>query len=182
MLPSAWDEYGRLQRTSCRHLNDDGWTVEEQQDEFLEKYGRDPTPFDLHDCRRWLKNLARNRLRKRRQRAVALRREAPWLVRPAAPNPMEDATRNDLLTRGEGEGQRRGVAHAVGCGCRWLRHCRSPLRYGGRHFESAGLSVSPAAPGRVVSQLRKGAGRAATLAVRPRKRTSVIHTVVRPGG
>lgn len=98
MLPSAWDEFGRLQQTSRHHPDADGWTVEEQQDEFLEKYGRNPTPFDLHDCRRWLKNLARNRPRKRRQRAEALRREALWLLRPEASDPVEDAARNDQLT------------------------------------------------------------------------------------
>jgi hypothetical protein len=100
MLPSAWEEFARLQRLACRsHLDNNGWTVEEQLDEFLEKYPQDPTPFDLHDCRRWLKNLASNRARKLRKRAKALRREAPWLVRPAAPDPFEEAASKDQLTR-----------------------------------------------------------------------------------
>jgi hypothetical protein len=100
MCLSVWDEYKRLQQRAsrCRH-NDTIDVHEEQLDEFLTKYGSNTTPFDLHDCRRQQKNLARNRARKRLHRADALQREATWLIRGAAPDPVEEATRNDLLTR-----------------------------------------------------------------------------------
>jgi hypothetical protein len=99
MSPSAWDEYQRLQRwVSHCHVDDTARTHEEQQDEFLMKYGWSAAPFDLYDCRRWQKNLARNRARKQRQRHEALRGEAPWLVRPATPDPSEAAARKDQLT------------------------------------------------------------------------------------
>jgi hypothetical protein len=100
MLPSAWDEFARLQQLACRpHIDNNSWTVEEQLDEFLEMYPQDLTPFNLHDCRRRLKNLARNRARKLRRRVEALRREAPWLVRPAAPDPFEETAKKDQLAR-----------------------------------------------------------------------------------
>src|SRR5207237_4436920 len=98
MSPSAWEEFARLQRLAHHPRLDNSRTVEEQMDEFLEKYPKNLTSFDLHDSRRWLKNLARNRARKFRQRAEALRREAPWLVRPPPADPFKEAARNDQLT------------------------------------------------------------------------------------
>jgi DNA-binding NarL/FixJ family response regulator len=99
MLPFTWLEFARLQRLASRtQLVDHGWTAEEQLDEFLKRYAPDPTRFDLHDCRRWLKNLARNRTRKLHQRGDSLRRAAHRLARPAAPDPAEGVARNDQLT------------------------------------------------------------------------------------
>jgi DNA-directed RNA polymerase specialized sigma24 family protein len=55
-------------------------------------------PFELHDCRRWLKNLSRNRARKWRERDALLASEGPRLANRAAEAPLAALVREEEWT------------------------------------------------------------------------------------
>ncbi len=67
-----WDEYARVQ-----HLVETGKAREEQLNALLSCYVESGQPFDLRDCRRRLKNLARNLARKDRDRRALLKNHVP---------------------------------------------------------------------------------------------------------
>ena len=69
-----WDEYTRVQ-----HLVEIGKARDEQLDALLKRYTTDGHPFNLHDCRRRLKNLGRNLPRNDRRRSFLLKQFASRL-------------------------------------------------------------------------------------------------------
>ncbi len=71
MSTELWTEYARIQR-----LVEVGKTHDGHLDHFLKRYIDDGLPFELHDCRRRLKNFDRNAKRVDSHRAVLLQRYA----------------------------------------------------------------------------------------------------------
>jgi DNA-directed RNA polymerase specialized sigma24 family protein len=96
MSNPAWDEFARLQHHAAPPdttatkplLLADDLVSEERLDAFLIRYMDEEQPFELHDCRRWLKNLSRNRARKWRERDALLASEGPCLASRAAEAPL----------------------------------------------------------------------------------------------
>src|ERR1700736_4135921 len=102
MSNPAWDEFARLQlnaappdNTTRPLLLADDLVSEDRLDAFLTRYMDEEQPFELHDCRRWLKNLSRNRARKWRERHALLRSEGPRLAAQAVATPLVGMLREE---------------------------------------------------------------------------------------
>jgi DNA-directed RNA polymerase specialized sigma24 family protein len=105
MSNPAWDEFARLQRKAAPPNNNthpvllaDDLVSEDRLDAFLTRYMDEEQPFELHDCRRWLKNLSRNRARKWRERDALLRREGHRLSAPTGETPLAGMLREEERT------------------------------------------------------------------------------------
>ena len=99
MSAPFWGEYARVQ---C--LVEIGQARDGQLDALLNRH-TDDRPFDLHDCRRRLKNLERNLPRKDRRRAALLKRHAARLDAPPAEPTVDSVTcreTSDLVRRAAG--------------------------------------------------------------------------------
>jgi DNA-directed RNA polymerase specialized sigma24 family protein len=102
MSTPAWDEFARLQHgagppdnTTRPILLADDQVSEDRLDAFLMRYMDDKQPFELRDCRRWLKNLSRNRGRKWRERRALLMRAGNRFAAAPAETPLDSLLREE---------------------------------------------------------------------------------------